>query len=528
MSASDAPDFALERSLLAGILLGDDAFTKVSAEGVTAESFVDPRHRLIFAAASRVASRDIPPSAPLVSTELHRTGELDRAGSAGYLGELLDHLGVDDPTDLARELRREADARSVADRLGAARELVERGADPDSVVGDLVAALPTRSSPVGAPVLVRLADVTPERVEWLWPGRIPLGKISLLDGDPGLGKSTLTVEVAAAVSRGDPLPEGDGAEPAGVVFLTAEDGLGDTLRPRLDAAGAELSSVVALTGVTDEDGAPAFPTIEKNVSAIAEAARSVGARLVVVDPLMAYLGATTNSYRDQDVRRALAPLAQAAEEGGFAVLVVRHLRKSEGAAIYRGGGSIGISGAARSVLLVAKDPEDEDRRVLASVKSNLGPPPGSLAFRLQSTGSGVAKIAWEPGTVTFTADQLLAPRVQDDERSARGEAEALLQAVLEDGPVGAKDVLRQAREAGISEITLRRAKASLGVCARKSGLTGGWLWELPPESPKVIIDPEDDQGAHIPECDRLRPSASTFEDDQGDRLRGEERDEVAL
>lgn len=242
-------------------------------------------------------------------------------------------------------------------------------------------------------IIVRLTDVQSEAVSWIWRNRIPKKKITLLDGDPGLGKSLLTLDIAARITRGWAMPDGAATEPGGVVLVTAEDGLGDTVRPRLELMGADLSKIVSLQSVRDTDGNLRPPTVE-DVHAIAGAVDAVSARLIVVDPLMAYLPSKRDSHRDQDVRRSLHILARLAEEKGVAVLIVRHLNKSGGSqSIYRGGGSIGIIGAARSGLLVAKDPDDENRRVLASTKSNLGPLAPSLRFAVEGVGE-VPRIAW--------------------------------------------------------------------------------------------------------------------------------------
>jgi len=354
--------------------------------------------------------------------------------------------------------------------------------------------------------LVRLADVEPEAVEWLWPGRVPLGKLSILEGDPGLGKSTVALDITARVSRGEPLPGGGIFGPANVVLLSAEDGLADTIRPRLDAAAADVERIFALRAVLGADGSESLPTIDGNLVEIERAVRQTGARLVVLDPLMAYLGGDVNSYRDQDVRRALAPLSKMADDTGAAVLVVRHLTKGGGASsIYRGGGSIGIVGAARSALLVAKDPENEERRIVASVKSNLSKPPGSLAYRIEEAPNGSPRIAWEEGEVGITADELLAAQTPQMEGGRpRDHAVAFLARYLAGGARPSDEVIRDGKAGGLSEITLRRAKATLGVAVVKVGFPGRWTWRLPEDdhsSPKVLTSTGD----------HLRPEVITFE-----------------
>src|SRR5262249_8218950 len=229
----------------------------------------------------------------------------------------------------------------------------------------------TTSQEQSNPVITRLSDVTPQPVRWLWRGRIRIGKLTVLDGDSGLGKSLLSTDLAARISKARLMPDNtanDLRDPAGVVILSAEDDPSDTICPRLKATGADLSRIVLLAGLRDSDSVR-LPTLA-DLEAIRHAITLVNAKLVIIDPLMAYLPGRVDSHRDQDIRSSLAPLAALAAETGVAVLVIRHLNKTEGKnALYRGGGSIGIIGAARSGLLVAQDPEDEERRILAVTKS---------------------------------------------------------------------------------------------------------------------------------------------------------------
>jgi len=347
--------------------------------------------------------------------------------------------------------------------------------------------------PNSTPV-VCLADVQPETVRWLWAGRVPFGKITLLDGDPGLGKSTLSLDIAARLSVGGVMPgETEPVEPAAVLLLACEDGLADTVRPRLEAAGAAVGRVFSLSFVPEPDGkGERPPALPEDIATIEEVVTAHEVRLVIVDPLMAFLSERVNSFKDQDVRRALAPLAAMAERTGAAVLVLRHLNKmSNASAIYRGGGSIGISGAARSVLLVAKHPDDENRRVLASIKNNLAPPPCALAFHLRSDEENApARIAWE-GESNLTADALLATQAPDTPAttSQMEEAKMFLRDLLAEGPVRADAVIREARNNGVSDATLRRAKTSLSVKPKREGglgAEGHWVWFLPdkPDDPE--------------------------------------------
>jgi RecA-family ATPase len=330
-------------------------------------------------------------------------------------------------------------------------------------------------------VLLKISDVKPKKLRWLWPSRIPLAKITIEDGDPGLGKSLISIDIAARLSKGRPMPNAASAElePAGAVFLSAEDDPEDTIQPRLALVGADLARMVLLQAVKHEDGLSSFPTIA-DLNAIREGIKEVGAKLVVIDPLMAYLPAETNSYRDQDIRRSLAPLAALAADLDVAILVIRHLNKTSNSnPIYRGGGSIGIIGAARSGLMVAKDPDDDSRCILSVAKSNLAKLPASLAYRIMSNQAEIPFIDWL-GTTQHTAASLLHDQADSEEdRSAVKDAEDFLMEYLKDMPRKAGDVLKAMRPAGISEKTLRRAKIRLKIQSKKSDFQGEYFWSLP-------------------------------------------------
>ena len=345
---------------------------------------------------------------------------------------------------------------------------------------------------------ISLADVRPERLEWLSRGRLAAGKVTVLDGDPGLGKSSLLCEWAARLSRGEALPDGRADRPRGVVLLTAEDGLADTVRPRLEAAGGDLARVVAVEGVPDGTAEGRLPQIPGDLPAIERLLTAVDGALLIVDPLVAYLDPALNSHHDQDVRRALWPLKLLGERTGAAVVAVRHLTKGTGAnALYRGGGSIGIIGAARCGLLLAADPDDPTVRVLAAHKANLAQPPPSLAFRLEPVpNSDVTRLVWL-GESPHGANGLLAGTDQT-ERSALEDAEDWLRSELSGGPVPARRIEALAKRAGISPRTLRRARKSLGVVTRRAGFgPGGWsVWCLVGTDPSGAAEaPRDGYGS---------------------------------
>jgi archaellum biogenesis ATPase FlaH len=339
------------------------------------------------------------------------------------------------------------------------------------------------TEPNGA-VTISLADVEPERVDWLWHGRLPLGKIVVLDGDPSVGKSTLAVDCSARVSTGRAWPDGAPNRRAAVLLLSAEDGLADTIRPRLDAAQGNPANVHALTEIRyrdEEDNVRTRPATLADLDEIERAVRRTRAVLVVVDVLMAFLPGKVDSHRDQDVRGVLSGLAAMAERTGCCVLMLRHLNKAAGgSAMYRGGGSIGIIGAARVGLLAALDPEDENRRVLAGIKCNLAAMPEALAYQLtDSPEHGCARVEWL-GASMHTAGQLLAGPRDEDERTERDDAADWLHAYLVDngGEASRRDLVKAARSEGHSERTLQRALRSANVTTARVGFPATTVWRL--------------------------------------------------
>lgn len=349
----------------------------------------------------------------------------------------------------------------------------------------------TAKSIDGAPMIVRLSDVKPEPVDWLWPGRIALGKLTLLAGDPGLGKSFLSLDIAARVSRGGVWPDapGVGIEPGGVVLLSAEDGMADTIRPRLDAAGADVSRIFALEAIRTVGGNGRESTrsfdLSRDLQSLEETIRLVvDCRLVVIDPISAYLGGT-DSHKNADIRGLLAPLSAIAERHRVAVVAVTHLNKSGGGpAIYRAMGSLAFAAAARAAWAVAKDQDDPQRRLLLPIKNNIGADTGGLAYRIESTGHGDCPVvAWEPDAINVRADDALAAeRPGQADRTERDDAADWLHEYLENGPKLATDVFAESKAAGFAKRTIERAKSVVGALANKRAFGGAWEWALPAKS----------------------------------------------
>jgi len=342
--------------------------------------------------------------------------------------------------------------------------------------------------------VVRMADVEPETVAWLWHPYIARGKLTILEGDPGLGKSWLTCALACAVSHGRGLPNAEPFTPGNVLMLSAEDGLGDTLRPRLDAVGADVSRVFALDEpLTFDSGG-----LLKLEASIIEHAPL----LVIIDPLFAFTGGKVDIHRANECRAISAPLAAIAERQGCALVAIRHLSKSRGGghALNAGIGSIDFAAAARSVLLVGRDPDDEMKRAVVQTKNNLAPHGAAIGYTLEG-----GCFYWT-GESDLTAERILAAASDDEERSTITEAVDFLRTALSAGARDSKAVKAEAKDGGISAATLRRAQKRLKVRAKKVGLPGSqyqkWVWALSaPEGAQVAAE-----GAQKTEVEHLRAS----------------------
>jgi putative DNA primase/helicase len=332
------------------------------------------------------------------------------------------------------------------------------------------------------------ADVKPEPVEWLWPGRVALGKLTLIAGEAGLGKSQLSIAMAAAVTTGDEWPCCEGRAPQGnVVILSAEDGAADTVVPRLMSAGADRERVELVSAVHDRKSRRSFD-LSADLALLEQRISKIGnMKLIIIDPISSYLGPRVDSHVNAAVRGALEPVSEMAARLRVAIVAITHPPKGTGTtAINRFIGSIAFVAAARAAFMVTRDADNRDRRLFLPVKNNLAPLGDGLAFWLEQRivgepGDGIiaSTVTWESEPITITADQALAATDGNSEQhSARHDAEAFLRENLKE-PVKAKDMEEHAWAVGISQRTLARARKKLSVIAEKDGMEGGWKWRLP-------------------------------------------------
>ena len=334
----------------------------------------------------------------------------------------------------------------------------------------------------------RVSEIEARPVNWLWPGRIARGKLTMLAGHPGLGKSQAALGIAAIVTTGGRWPVDIArAECGSVIIMSAEDDPGDTIRPRLEAAGADLVRCHVIGGVRDQDKSGQdrmrgfslvddLPRLEAALQEISDVA------LVIIDPITAYLS-DTDSHRNAEVRAVLAPLAELAAQNRVAILGISHLRKSaDGDAILRVTGSLAFVAAARAAYLVIRDPGDDRRRLFLPAKNNLGEDRTGYAFYIEPTslpgGIETSRIVWAPDAVTVTADEALRPKSTDTQPKLDAAMDWLGE-LLARGPLSAVEVQAAAGTAGHAWATVRRAANEIGIEKIKDGYGGGWVWSLP-------------------------------------------------
>jgi archaellum biogenesis ATPase FlaH len=326
---------------------------------------------------------------------------------------------------------------------------------------------------------VKLNDIKAKDIQWLWPGKIPRGKLTILAGEPDSGKSFLTLDFAARVSAGHSWPDGQPCEQGQVLLLTAEDDLKDTVKPRLDGLQADSTRVQALEKLTvyDPQHGPVkeTPSIE-NLDALKEELTRVKPSLVVIDPVNAYL-ANLDTHKDAELRaKVFGPLKEMAEEHNVALICVMHLNKSTSqTAKNRVSGSVAYVAASRATWLVSNDQDDHERKKFLPVKFNVGPKPDGSAFRINHSMDKLG-LEWESDPVTENPDEELQP--ETDSTSVLEAAKEFLQDILQDGPVPGKEILQKSDEVNLSNRSIYRAKKSLDIKSEKQG-KGEWRWKLP-------------------------------------------------
>ena len=320
--------------------------------------------------------------------------------------------------------------------------------------------------------LINMEDVVSKEVEWLWYPYIPYGKITIIEGDPGEGKTTLVLKLAAALSRGLPLPCDDDKEyePIHIIYQTAEDGIDDTIKPRLEKAGADCSMI----RVIDETDKELSMTDDRLEQAIIE----TGARLIILDPIQAYIGATVDMHRANEIRPVLKHLGMIAEKYNCAIVLIGHMNKAAGSkSTYRGLGSIDIQATARSVLLVARLRDKPNIRIMAHDKSSLAPTGDAIGFEV-TEDSGIVCI----GPYDITIDELLSGNEGRGKKKLDIAENFIKEYFGTNKVIPSNEIMMEAAKRSIKRNTLLSAKKKLGITSDKEKAEDGtiyWTWIMP-------------------------------------------------
>ena len=319
--------------------------------------------------------------------------------------------------------------------------------------------------------LIHMEDVVSKEVEWLWYPYIPYGKITIIEGDPGEGKTTLVLKLAAALSRGLPLPCDDDKEyePIHIIYQTAEDGIEDTIKPRLEKAGADCSMI----RVIDETDKELSMTDDRLEQAIIE----TGARLIILDPIQAYIGATVDMHRANEIRPVLKHLGIIAEKHNCAIILIGHMNKASGSkSTYRGLGSIDIQATARSVLLVARLRDKPNIRIMAHDKSSLAPAGDAIGFEM-TEDNGMVCI----GPYDITIDELLSGNEGRGKKKLDIAENFIKEYFGINKVIPSNEIMMEAAKRSIKRNTLLSAKKKLGITSDKEKAEDGtiyWTWVM--------------------------------------------------
>ena len=483
-----------ERACLGAALL-DNSFMRSSLDCLSVADFGLSAHRELFALMLQSNQEGLPfDLLTLVGSLQQQNKQLDDRDIA-YLDSLTDgvvlHIGlIKRHAETVIRFSRLRQIQKFADRIG--HQAYEHGADPEHLLQKLEAGieglrtgcdLDGNLTPVHLQKLSRRADlltlatVEAREVEWLWKPYLPIGMLAILNGDPGAGKTFIALAIAAAITVGRVPHTGEARVPSHVLYLSVENSPEYVVRPRFDSLGGDPSRLHILRGsiIGDGERAERGSVRLSDVSLLGDALMRTEARFVIVDPIQSYLGAEVDAHRSNETRPVMDGLSRLADEHICGILLVRHLGKAQtGRAIHRGLGSIDLSAAVRTELLAGCSPDDPAQRALVQEKSNLGQFGPSLGYTIEANGT----FRWT-GESKLTAAALLAPESNEEETGAMAEAKDFLSNALGQDARPAKDVEAEARQEGISERTLKRAKKVLGVQSRKSGMSDGWEWSLP-------------------------------------------------
>ena len=476
-----------------GAMLRDDSRVEAVRGIVRPGDFYRTAHEVACRAIFDLNEAGKPVDGVIFAAELERRGEYDRVGGDEFYGEIMDaaphsasveyHAGIVREKSLARGLI-EAANQTLEDCYSGRVPIDGMIASADRNLG----AVRSRYEALGAPTSLQLSEFEPTELRWLWPGRVPLGKLTTFAGPGGLGKSFVTLDMAARISTGEPWPDSPNTPnpPGSVVLISSEDDLHDTTVPRLLNMGADLTAIRTLS--PEELARFTLASLAPLERTIAECDRT---RLVVIDPPTAHLG-DTDDHKNGELRALLKPLADLAARHEVAIIMVTHVNKSSSASSAgRVMGSVAWTNVMRAAWLFKKDDDDKARRLVLPIKTNLAPDPTGLAYRLdRQTG----RVAWETETLALDADEACAAEGRNGSAGSKVRAAAeWLQEYLADFARASERIFADGKAAGFTTKSLYTAKRSLGIRAKPKGHQGAWHWGL--GDPELwTLDPFDEDG----------------------------------
>ncbi len=460
----------------------------IMSAGLHPDHFTHPAMHRAFCSIAMLAADDM--AIDLVTLTKHMdTADLVHVDSA--MKEHVSNAHFEVYTRLLKEALQNRLIQAATEKLA---DAAKTGADPfrlQQLLNEVQRLSSEGHEPEGV-VLESADSIAPEAIRWLWPGWLALGKLHILAGLPGTGKTTLALAQAATVSCGGRWPDGTPAESGRVVIWSSEDDAGDTLIPRLMANGADRSRISLIKAIRDKRGKRPFDP-SKDMPALQMALAGGDTRLMVIDSIMDAVAG--DSHKGTEVRRALFPLKELAESANMAIQGISHFNKNAGSdAMARVLGSISFTGMARIISVAFKQADDQDS-LLMRTKSNIGPDNGGYQYRIQPTelpgypdikASGVL---WGDFVEGDASDLLRKAEEQsgDGKVGAKGDAKALIEELLKDGPVAQQQIEDAAQKAGISFITMKRAKKELGDIGSKK-IGGAWYWGKPDQLDKITRD----------------------------------------
>jgi RecA-family ATPase len=476
---------AEEAAVLGSIVIDPACFVPV-AKIVGPGSFAFPEHRTIYQTLLDLKEEGSPIDGLIIRDRLVQNKQLDEIGGVEYLQKILNSVPSSANAEYYAKTVLDAAKRRLAvevhETIG---HILESGCSANELLARIhkeATGLEGYFEPIEeSAIVVNLADVEEKLIQWLWFNKIPQGMFTLLAGYGGLGKSYFSLDIAARISRGANWPDKtdlpDNKAPEGsVIILTAEDPLASVVKPRLRQLGADLSKVFAIESVRirdpDRGQYEAAFDLANDLPALKKAIRP-DTKLIIIDPISAYYGKDTDSYKDADLRRILRPVSKLAEEAGVAILAISHLNKNNAVgALHRILGSVGLANAARTVWFLTNDPDEpeSDRRLLTTPKHNILIKPTGLAFKIDD-----GRIVYEDEPLHTTSDEALGGSTV--EAVERDKAVSWLRETLTAGSTMASTELSaKAKEQGIKESTLRRAKKPAGVISYQLQIDGKNQW----------------------------------------------------